>query len=200
MPAAAQRARPLVEHRRGAAIAAVDRRIAVARDDEVAVQHAAVDRAARFERGREPVVPAERFGRGRQRQDLHVGGRHHQLAGIQPIQALARSSDSTSTAHTPRSMIGASKTRAEVGSQLARPRRGAARRCAPCTGCCATRSPRRREDAREQQRCGSAGAARSYLIVLERFDDAVDDGGVDDCGARAAPRAPRRPSCRCART
>ena len=44
----------------------------------------------RLERRREAVVPAERLGRGRQRQDLHVGRRHHQLAGVVLEQTFAR--------------------------------------------------------------------------------------------------------------
>ena len=48
MPAACERRGPLAEHRGRAVIAGVDRRIAVAADDQIAVQHAVRDRAAAF--------------------------------------------------------------------------------------------------------------------------------------------------------
>ena len=68
----------------------VDRWIASAAHDQVAAQHAVLDRAGRFERRRVAIVPAERLGCRRQRQDLHVRRRHHQLAGVELEETFAR--------------------------------------------------------------------------------------------------------------
>ncbi len=53
------------------------------------MEHAASDAAAGLERRGEAVVPAERVGGRRQRDDLHVGRRHHELAGIEIVEPLA---------------------------------------------------------------------------------------------------------------
>ena len=81
-PGGRERADPLVEHVGCAIRTGIDRRIARAADDQVAPQHAVLDRPGRFERRRVAIVPAERLGGRRQRQDLHVRRRHHQLAGV----------------------------------------------------------------------------------------------------------------------
>ena len=78
-----QPAGPLVEHtRRVRALA--DGRIAIAGDDEVAAQHAVLDRAGRLEAGGEARVPAEPLGGDREGDHLHRRRRHHQ----QPRVAL----------------------------------------------------------------------------------------------------------------
>ena len=73
---------PLVEHVGCAVRTGIDRWIASAAHDQVSPQHAVLDRSGRFERRRVAIVPAERLGCRRHRQDLHVGRRHHQLAGV----------------------------------------------------------------------------------------------------------------------
>ncbi len=64
----------------------LDRRIAAADDDEIAVKHAALDRAGGVESRRVSVVPAEPLGRGRQREQLHVRRRHDELRRVAPVE------------------------------------------------------------------------------------------------------------------
>ena len=78
-----QPAGPLVEHARRV-VALADGRIAVAGDDEVAAQHAVLDRPGRLDAGGEARVPAEPLGGDRERDHLHRRRRHHQ----QPRVAL----------------------------------------------------------------------------------------------------------------
>ena len=52
-------------------------------------EDAVVDVGGGLERRLEPIVPAERFRRGRQRHDLHVRRRHHQLAGVERVEDAA---------------------------------------------------------------------------------------------------------------
>ena len=84
-----ERRGPFVEHGRRPSLARVDRRIAAAAHEEIAFEHAAFDRRGRFERGGEPVIPAEDVRRRRERDDLHVGRRHHQPAGVE-VEERAR--------------------------------------------------------------------------------------------------------------
>ncbi len=83
-----ERRRPFVEEDSGAILSRVDRRVAAAADDEVALQRAALDRRGGLESCLEPVVPPQDFRRGRERHDLHVRRRHQERAGIQGVESL----------------------------------------------------------------------------------------------------------------
>ena len=86
MPAALSAAAHSSNRAAGAVVAAVDGRIAAAADDQVAFEDAVLDLGVGFERRLEAIVPAERFRRGRQRDDLHVRRRHHQLPRVQRVE------------------------------------------------------------------------------------------------------------------
>ena len=60
-------------------------------DDEIAAQHAFVDWRGGDDFRLELMVPAEQLGRGRERDDLHRGARHHQLGSVQRVQVVGRS-------------------------------------------------------------------------------------------------------------
>ena len=81
-----QRGRPVGEHRGAAAIAGVDGGIAAAAHVQVAAQRVPFDGRGRFDRRREARVPADDARGCRQRHDLHVRRRHHQLVGIALVE------------------------------------------------------------------------------------------------------------------
>ena len=80
---------PDVERVDATRVAAVDRGITRAHDDQVAVDDAVDDRSGRDQARLEAEAPAKAFGGRHRRQDLHRRGRHEPGASVAAIQCLA---------------------------------------------------------------------------------------------------------------
>ena len=75
--------------RPGYVAALADARIAASDDDEVAAQHALVNRSHCDDLRLELMLPSEQFGSRRHRDELHHRAGHHEFCCVQRIQIVA---------------------------------------------------------------------------------------------------------------
>ncbi len=85
-PPRLQLTRPAAEQFCGFAIPVVEARVAAAGDDEIAVEHAAVDRPRQRKLGGEREVPSEPLGGCGERDDLDVGCGEEELLGVSRVE------------------------------------------------------------------------------------------------------------------
>ena len=85
-PPRLQLTRPAAEQFCGFAVPVVEARVAAAGHDEIAVEHAAVDRPRQRKLGGEREVPSEPLGGRGERDDLDVGCGEEELLGVSRVE------------------------------------------------------------------------------------------------------------------